>query len=268
MSDKSPKEDSMNRRILELLKGDLREPATRVLADAELHHYQEHANNISIRRLGYNDHGPVHMRKVVLNALTMANLLQEAGVKLSLETEEVGTFSDSLLVLFLSGLMHDIGMSVTREGHEHISAMLAAPLLDRILPMFYGDDIRSTTVARATITECIIGHMALTRIHSLEAGLILIADGCDMEKGRARIPMMLSTGARVGDIHKYSSAAVEKIQIERGKELPIRITVEMNSSVGFFQVEEVLYPKLSCSPAKPFVELYAGIIGDSLKRYL
>jgi len=249
MSDKSPKEDSMNRRILELLKGDLREPATRVLADAELHHYQEHANNISIRRLGYNDHGPVHMRKVVLNALTMANLLQEAGVKLSLETEEVGTFSDS-------------------EGHEHISAMLAAPLLDRILPMFYGDDIRSTTVARATITECIIGHMALTRIHSLEAGLILIADGCDMEKGRARIPMMLSTGARVGDIHKYSSAAVEKIQIERGKELPIRITVEMNSSVGFFQVEEVLYPKLSCSPAKPFVELYAGIIGDSLKRYL
>lgn len=268
MSDKSPKEDSMNRRILELLKGDLREPAAHVLADAELHHYQEHANNISIRRLGYNDHGPVHMRKVVLNALTMANLLHEAGVQLSLEAEDVGTFSDSLIVLFLSGLLHDIGMSVTREGHEHISAMLAAPLLDRILPLFYSNDTRCTTIARATITECIIGHMALTRIHSLEAGLILIADGCDMEKGRARIPMMLSTGARVGDIHKYSSAAIEKIQIAKGEELPIRITVEMNSSVGFFQVEEVLYPKLNCSPAKPFVELYAGIIGEELKRYL
>ncbi len=36
----------------------------------------------------------------------------------------------------------------------------------------------------------------------------LIADGCDMERGRARIPMMLNTESRVGDIHKYSATSI------------------------------------------------------------
>jgi hypothetical protein len=41
----------------------------------------------------------------------------------------------------------------------------------------------------------------------------------------------------------------------------------MNQSVGFFQVEEVLYPKLNMSPAKEFIELYAGVEGHEPKRY-
>ena len=57
---------------------------------------QDYANSVSIRRLGYNDHGPVHMRQVVGNAIKMLNILHEAGIQTSLEKEEMGTFEDSM----------------------------------------------------------------------------------------------------------------------------------------------------------------------------
>jgi len=266
---KSPKESALERAILKkLAPGPLRDLAKTALDDPELHAYQEYANVVSIKRLGYNDHGPVHMRKVVLNALTLADLLHRAGIPLSLETEEVGSYDDSLTALFLAGMLHDIGMSVTRPNHEEFAVYLGRPLLDRFLLARYPDDVRMRVIAGSLITECITGHMGLIRINSLEAGIILIADGSDMEKGRARIPMMISTEAKVGDIHKYSSSAIERIDIEAGNAKPIRITVHMSSSVGFFQVEEVLFPKLQMSPIKPYLELHAGVVGEPMKKYL
>ncbi|HLW22438.1 MAG TPA: phosphohydrolase, partial [Sphaerochaetaceae bacterium] len=49
---------------------------------------------------------------------------------------------------------------------------------------------------------------------------------------------------------------------------PIRITIEMSAEVGFFQIEEVLFPKVDSSPVKPYVELLAGVIGAEKKHYL
>ncbi|MDR3201041.1 MAG: phosphohydrolase, partial [Spirochaetales bacterium] len=93
---KSPKEEAVERAILRKLKGSPSESlAELVLADEEVHAYQEYANTVSILRLKYNDHGPVHMRTVVLNALTLAELLHDAGVLLSLESEEIGSYEDS-----------------------------------------------------------------------------------------------------------------------------------------------------------------------------
>lgn len=110
--------------------------------------------------------------------------------------------------------------------------------------------------------------MGTTRIHSLEAGLILVGDGCDMTKGRARISMVLSDRPHVGDIHKYSANAILRVRILPGDQKPMRIDVEMEADVGFFQVEEVLMQKLSMSPAQSLVELYAGVSGQERKRYL
>lgn len=266
---KSPKENGLERAILRFLKDSpLRELAEAALSDEELHAYQEYANVVSIKRLGFNDHGPVHMRKVVLNALTLADLLHRAGVPLSLEAEEVGNYGDSQTALFLAGMLHDIGMSVTRSNHEEFAVFLARPILDRLLALRYPGDIRKRVIVGSVVTECITGHMGLIRINSLEAGILLIADGTDMEKGRARIPMMISTDAKVGDIHKYSSSAIERIDIEKGDAKPIKITVHMSTNVGFFQVEEVLFPKLMMSPIKPFIELHAGVIGEPMKKYL
>ncbi len=239
-----------------------------LLHDREIQSLQEYANIVSIKRLGFNDHGPVHMRTVVLNALIMADLLHGAGTKLSLEQDEVGTYEDSLVALLCAGMLHDIGMTVGREDHEHASVELALPLLDRVLGEVYGDNVEKRVIVRSMVVECIVGHMATQRIHSFEAGLILIADGCDMEKGRARIPMMIATEGKVGDIHKYSASAIEEVRIEKGAERPIRITIEMRDSVGFFQVEEVLFRKINSSPVKPLIELYAGVIGKKMKCYL
>ncbi len=116
--------------------------------------------------------------------------------------------------------------------------------------------------------EGILGHMGSRKIHSIEAGLILIADGCDMTKGRARIPIELNKTPGVGDIHKYSANSIEKVKILAGDEKPVKIEVLMSADVGFFQIEEVLLQKINCSPAKSFIELYAGVEGKEMKKYL
>jgi metal-dependent HD superfamily phosphatase/phosphodiesterase len=246
----------------------LEELAQMLLNDEEIHAYQEYANTVSLLRLKYNDHGPVHMRTVVLNALTLAGLLHEAGVLLSLEDEGAGDYGDSLAALILAGLLHDIGMGVTRANHENLAVPLALPILSRFLERYSPGDIRKQVMIRGLCVECITGHMGAVKVGSLEAGIILIADGTDMEKGRARIPRMLAHNAKVGDIHQYSSSAIERLEITRGTEKPIRIEVQMHSDVGFFQVEEVLFPKLNMSPVKPYIELHAAVIGSPAKKYL
>lgn len=267
---KSPKELSLERAILKQLHG-LALPtavAEVLFADEELQQLQEYANIVSIRRLGYNDHGPVHMRMVALNALTMLNLLHEKGIRTSLEQDEAGAFEDSACGVLLAALLHDLGMSVSRQDHEHLSVILAQPAINHALKTVLPQDLARRVAIRAIATEGIFGHMGTMRIHSLEAGLILVGDGCDMTKGRARITLAVKTGSQVGDIHKYSANSIESVKIMPGEEKPVRIDVEMTENVGFFQVEEVLMQKVSMSPARMHLELYAGVTGEPRKRYL
>ncbi len=265
---KSPKQTALEKRILRALSGKALKVAHLLIIDREVQLLQDYANTVSIKRLNYNDHGPVHMRKVTLNALRMLDLLNESGVRFSLETEEIGTFEDCQIAVLLAAFLHDVGMSVGRHGHEHSALVLAMPIIDRILSAVYDIDMGKTVIVRSLALEGIAGHMGTQRIHSLEAGAILVADGCDMERGRARIPLMITTESKVGDIHKYSSSAIRKVDITAGKRRPIRITVEMSESVGFFQVEEVLMTKIDASPLKSQIELYAGVIGQKDRRYL
>jgi metal-dependent HD superfamily phosphatase/phosphodiesterase len=250
------------------LSGKVTEIANLVLGDGEIQAMQEYANTVSIKRLGYNDHGPVHMRTVALNALIMMGLLRKAKIQTSLEREECGSFEDSLIAVFLASSLHDMGMSVSRQDHELHSIYLVYPILTRILQKVYPDDMQKLAMIRALALEGISGHMGNRVIHSLEAGVILIADGCDMTKGRARIPMALSGGPRVGDIHKISANSIEEVKITAGHEQPIRIEVLMSSEVGLFQVEEVLLGKIAASPAKSYVELYAQVNAEEPRRYL
>ncbi len=124
---KSPKETILEEKILRQLGGHpLAETLARLLfADDEVQHVQDYANIVSIRRLGYNDHGPVHMRQVAYNAIKALVILHEAGVKTSLEEEGAGDFEDSLAAVLLAGFLHDLGMTVGRQDHERVSVMLA-----------------------------------------------------------------------------------------------------------------------------------------------
>jgi metal-dependent HD superfamily phosphatase/phosphodiesterase len=270
---RSPKELSLDNKIIEALNA-LILPGTAVRAvkllmgDDEIQSLQEYANTVSIKRLGYNDHGPVHMRTVALNAVIMMGLLRKAGIPTSLEREETGTFEDSLTAVLFAAILHDLGMSVGRQDHEVHSAYLSYPIMDRILRKIYPDDIARLVMVRSLALEGISGHMGNRTIHSLEAGVILVADGCDMKKGRARIPMALAGSPKVGDIHKYSANSIEDVRIQAGEEKPIRIEVLMSSEVGLFQIEEVLLGKIAASTAKKYIELYALVNNGEPKRYL
>ncbi len=267
---KSVKEIATENKILEKLKNysACSELVKRIMSDIELQEMQDYANNVSIKRLGYNDHGPVHMRQVAINAIKMMLILNDSGIKTSLEIEEAGTFEDSLCAVVMACLMHDLGMMIGRQGHEEMSVTLAIPLIDKFLLMTFPDDIHKRVVIKSLAIESIIGHMSTRKIHSIEAGIMLIADGCDMTKGRARIPLAISHTPQVGDIHKYSANAITHVSIRCGEKKPIKIDVEMSSEVGFFQIEEVLFTKINSSPAKQFFELYAGVAGQERKCYL
>ncbi len=267
---KSQKQINLESKIIDKLKNYPKclELAKYLMEDEELQVMQDYANNVSIKRLGYNDHGPVHMRQVANNAIKMLNILHDNDIMTSLEKEEIGTFEDSLCAVVLAGFMHDLGMMIGRCCHEEMSVALAQPIINRVLEAIFPDDIQKRTIIKSLALESIIGHMSTKAIHSIEAGIILIADGCDMTKGRARIPLIINHTPKVGDIHKYSANAIERVIIKHGDRKPIKITIEMSGDVGFFQIEEVLFTKVNSSPAKEYIELYAGVHGQQYKCYL
>jgi metal-dependent HD superfamily phosphatase/phosphodiesterase len=168
-------------------------------------------------------------------------------------------------------------MSIGRQDHELHSTYLASPILERILAEVYplpkqqaerSAALFKRVMVRSIALEAISGHMGNRSINSLEAGIVQIADGCDMKKGRARIPLAMAGTPRMGDIHQYSANSIEELIIEPGKERPISIRVIMSSEVGLFQVEEVLLNKIAAGTAKSYIELYAILKGGGPKRYL
>lgn len=277
---KSPKEQHVEEKISELINkihNNLAEGDdlplrlwTTIQSNLEIQAIQDYSNMVSISRIGLNDHGPVHMKTVCRNALKMLCIIHEAGVKTSLEKENSGTFADSVCSVMLASLLHDSGMTIGRKDHELYSGIICYSMINDLLKSLLPEDkdIMRRTVIRSVALEGIVGHMGTHVIHSIEAGLILIADGCDMTKGRARIPLEIPTKPTEGDIHKYSANSIEKVKIKQGEERPLKIEIEMKSEVGFFQVEEVLIPKIQSSPAKHLIELYAGVEGEDVKRYI
>jgi len=277
---KSPKEISVEQWLVRLTqeiiditpeRGDLPLRVVRdLINDQEIQAVQDYANRVSIARLGFNDHGPVHMRTVCHNALKMLKLLYHAGIPTTLQRDQVGTFDDSVAAVALAAFCHDFGMTIGRQDHELYSGILAYGIIDRILLKNLPDPqaLMRRVVIRSTAMEGILGHMGTRKVHSIEAGLILIADGCDMTKGRARIPIGIHSAPKMGDIHKYSANSIDRVTIQSGATRPIQIVVDMSAEVGFFQIEEVLLPKINSSPAKDLVELYAGVQGQEQKRYL
>ncbi|MCL2720153.1 MAG: HD domain-containing protein [Treponema sp.] len=270
---KSPKELNIDNKLIEKLEelnlcGYAMTGLKLLLESKEIQSLQEYANTVSIVRLGFNDHGPVHMRTVTKTAVIMMDLLRKAGIKTTLETDGCGDFEDSLLAVIFSAMLHDIGMSIGRQNHESHSMILAYPIIDKILDQIFHDNFKKKLIIRSVALEGIAGHMGTLSLTTLEAGIIQVADGCDMTKGRARIPIAMGHSPRVGHIHQYSANSIEKVKVVSGSEKPIRIDINMSSETGLFQVEEVLMHKISASTAKQYIELYANVRDEETRRYL
>lgn len=248
--------------------GWVRPIVTDLLADPELEAFQEAANHVSVVRLGYNDHGPVHMRIATLHSLTLLALLHDAGIAPSLVIEKQGDYHDAQFAVALGGLIHDIGMSVTRDRHEWHSLHLARDLITRTLARAYPASLYKQALLRALIHEIVIGHMGYDKVFSIEAGVLLVGDGTDMTRGRAKRTRELSKRPVLGDMHRHSAHAITSVEIRAGDALPAHISIHMDDYAGVFQVEEVLIPKISVSPIKQHIEVTVIVGTDAPRRYL
>ncbi len=231
-----------------------------LLAEKLLGVIQNYANIVSIQRLGYNDHGPVHARIVTLNALRIFDLLVAGGIQPSIVQEEVATLEDARIAVVLAAFLHDLGMSVCRDDHEKHGLFIADPFLLRILGEVYSDP-GTVYMLRSLVAEGIVGHMAHYKVHSVEAGIIMVADGADCTAGRSFVPNLIPRNPMIGDIHRFSATAIHQVDIRAGTRRPVRIDVTMTSSAGLFQVEEVLMGKAKASPIFNHLEIAAHLDG-------
>ncbi len=229
--------------------------------DEEVNALLEQANRVAIGRLGYNDHGRVHAKITVCNALKILELLENKGFKGNLVTEGLGDEDDERIVIILAGYLHDIGMCTGRENHEFMSAIFALPIIERLLSEFYPKE--KIEILKSFIIEGITCHMGNRVPTSLEAKIITCADGTDMTKGRGRIPYKISKP----DMHNLSVLAIEKVEIKEGKKKPVRIEVLMSNAAGIFQVEYQLLEKIKDSKFDNFVEIVARL-GEKEFTYL
>ncbi len=211
----------------------------------------EMSNIVMIVRCDYNDHGKVHAMLTLLNSLRIIDILGTA----SMVRDKIGTLEDAKVAVMLGSYLHDIGNAVNRFEHETLSVILAKPFVEEILSLVYrGDENKKQKIA-ATVYDCIYSHMGTHSAESIEAGVVATADGCDMEKGRARIPYKLGKS----DIHKLSALAIDKVKIVAGEAKPVRIEVEMNNPAGVFQIEEILLRKIDGTGFRGYVEVVAKV---------
>lgn len=221
-------------------------------ADPEALAHWDMANYITMRKLGYNDHGRVHAFITGAASLAITELLLEAGVRPDIMEAGVGEADDVFLAVILGTMLHDIGNQIHRVGHEGHGVALTLPILERILGPIYADPFKRIKV-RSFILGAINCHDLNPAPLTLEGAITAVADGTDITKGRGRKAFALGSV----DIHSISALAVDQVVIERGQTKPVLINVTMNNSGGIFQVEEVLAPKVIRTPLHRYVELRA-----------
>lgn len=238
----------------------LQQVIERVNDDEELYALWSAMNVNAVERLGMSDHGPVHFQIVSNIALKLLRQLIESGIGPSIVRDHKMTNHDAEVVVVLGALLHDLGISIHRVDHEQYSLFVAQPKIDDLLDGLYS--IHARTIVRSETLHAIIAHRSDGKPMTVEAGVVRVADALDMTKGRSRIPFE----AGQVNIHSLSAAAIEKVEITKGQEKPIRIIVTMSNSAGIFQLDDLLKEKLHGSGLEKFVEVEATIEGETEKK--
>jgi metal-dependent HD superfamily phosphatase/phosphodiesterase len=221
-----------------------------------------HMAQVNSERLSMSDHSWVHVQIVLNIALRLLRLLARAGVEPAMVADHGMRGRDAEVVVAAGALFHDVGMSIDRSDHEDFSLFLAQRKLGELLEGVYEEPERTVVVSEAL--HAIIGHRRRGHPHTLEAGVVRVADALDMAHGRSRVPV--ETG-QVG-IHALSAAAIDSVEIAAGDERAVRIEIKMNNSAGIFQVDDLLATKLRGTPLESHLEVVAAIEGDAEKRLM
>jgi uncharacterized protein len=132
-----------------------------------------------------------------------------------------------------------------------MGVIMAMPILSGWLDAIY-EDIEQRTLIQNFVLSAIQCHDINPPPLYMEGAVVAVADGCDMTKGRARMPFDLGKL----DIHAVSALAIEEVRIEPlSGPIPVEIEVVMSNSAGIFQIEETLVRKINATPLKQHVQV-------------
>jgi len=205
-------------------------------------------NDMVVKRLYYNDHGPTHARIVAGAALEILEIFIRRGLR---------------PVTMLHGLTQRDAAAVVLLGSYHVTGVyIADRFLSSLLPRFYSEQ-KALLRIRQEVLHSIIAHDESVQALSLEAGVVKLADGTDMAEGRARYPYAYGKT----DIHAFSALAIKSVDLREGEEVPLLVEVDMTSEAGVFQVEEVYGKKIATSGLERFVTVRMTLRGKYLKSY-
>lgn len=218
--------------------------------DVEIRTLWRILNVNAIDRLGMTDHGVVHFQIVANIAIKLARLLVKNQVVMAISRDYELSNDYAELVILLASLFHDLGMSISREGHEGYSLFLANAILHRILTFLSVDE---RTIVTSEVLHAIISHRSGGRPYTVEAGIVRVADALDMSEGRSRIPYQ----AGKIDIHSVSAASIDRVEILAGMEKPVQVNIWMNNIAGIFQVDDLLRQKLVGSGIEKHIKVSA-----------
>lgn len=233
-----------------------------VRKDVKLQTLWRCSNVMAIDRMGYTDHGPTHVKIVANSALKLLRMLVEKKVVPSIVKHYGMKNEDAEVVVVLASIFHDLGMTVTRDGHELYSALLASEFAEKYLRNIYSEEQR--TIIFSEVSHAIVSHEEPRKPLTLEAGIVRVADALDMEKGRARIPFQ----AGKVDIHSVSALSIEKVNIREGDEKPVTVSITMSNSAGIFQIDNLLKPRIENSGLGNYIHVVAEVTGKEEEKIL
>jgi hypothetical protein len=225
----------------------------RLRADPEVTAYLEAQNVNAVVRKGYNDHGPKHVSIVRDRALRLYDLLKAGGVAFDGASGQGLDEADEAVVVALAATLHDVGHVVHRDRHSYYSIPLAADLLDRLLGESPHYDTAAAVRVKSETLHAILCHHTEEEPLTLEAGVVRVADGLDMERGRSRIPY--EKGGR--GINTLSSQAIRDVTLDPGDDRPVEVEIEMVNAAGVYQVDGLLKEKLRDSGLEEHVRIVA-----------
>lgn len=219
------------------------------------------ANYIAVKKLGYNDHGPIHAMITAANGMRLlALVIENKFVELD-SIRGLGLSEDDAHVITVAACyLHDVGNAVHRHQHEIFSLMYAKGICERLLPSVY-PDISTRTEVTEQILHAIFSHDPAGTALTIEGAIVSIADGCDITKGRGRLAFDMGKH----DIHSISALSIESVEIGKGKTKPIEIHVKMSNSAGIYQVQETLGSKVAESPLRNYVEIVADLLPSRIQ---
>ena len=220
-----------------------------ILDDEEVTAYLDAQNINPVDRMNYNDHGTKHVEIVRNRALSLYELLKRGGVDCNGARQQGLDEADEPVIIALAAVLHDIGHVVHRDSHPYYSIPLAADILDRFLPEFY--DTPEKVRMKGEVLHAILCHHTPETPLTVEAGILRVADGLDMERGRSRSPY--ERGGR--GINTVSSQAIERVRLREGEDVPVLVEIKMTNAAGVYQIDDLLGAKVEDSGLEPYLEI-------------